>query len=111
MGSTNSGLLIAALVAIVAVVGLVILFKGGGQGAVVTNPHAVCEGYWTYIYSANDGGGWICTSSREAPVGGSQQDYQGDYGYWAEGRDLRQRTESGGFTDVSLDWLEQRSGI
>ena len=35
MKNDNSGLLIAALVAIVAVVGLVILFKGGVQGAAV----------------------------------------------------------------------------
>lgn len=36
MDESNSGLLIAALVAIVAVVGLVILFKGSATG------HAVC---------------------------------------------------------------------
>ncbi|HLC85159.1 MAG TPA: hypothetical protein VJH22_05190 [Candidatus Nanoarchaeia archaeon] len=38
MDGENSGLLIAALVAIVAVVGLVILFKGGAQGAAVCPP-------------------------------------------------------------------------
>jgi len=37
MNKDNSGLLIAALVAIVAVVGLVILFKGGAEGAQVIN--------------------------------------------------------------------------
>ena len=38
MKGDNSGLLIAALVAIVAVVGLVILFKGGAQGAAICAP-------------------------------------------------------------------------
>ena len=38
MAQDNAGLLIAALVAIVAVVGLVILFKGGAQGAAVCAP-------------------------------------------------------------------------
>jgi len=38
MKQDNSGLLIAALVAIVAVVGLVILFKGGSTGAAVCAP-------------------------------------------------------------------------
>ena len=38
MAQENSGLLIAALVAIVAVVGLVILFKGGAEGAAVCAP-------------------------------------------------------------------------
>lgn len=38
MEHEQSGLLIAALVAIVAVVGLVILFKGGAQGAAVCPP-------------------------------------------------------------------------
>ena len=41
MKGDNSGLLIAALVAIVAVVGLVILFKGGAQGAAVCPPGEV----------------------------------------------------------------------
>lgn len=38
MAESNSGLLIAALVAIVAVVGLVILFKGGTTGNAVCPP-------------------------------------------------------------------------
>lgn len=38
MADGNSGLLIAALVAIVAVVGLVILFKGGATGNAVCPP-------------------------------------------------------------------------
>ena len=38
MDTENSGLLVAALVAIVAVVGLVILFRGGGSGAAVCAP-------------------------------------------------------------------------
>ena len=45
MAESNSGLLIAALVAIVAVVGLVILFKGGSTGQAfvkgVSLPHEV----------------------------------------------------------------------
>lgn len=107
----NSGLLIAALVAIVAVVGLVILFRGGSSGAVVTNPSAVCEGYWTYVYSANDGGGWICTDTRENPVGGSFRQSEAEFGYFEEGREVRKRQPSGGFTDTSLEWFERRSGI
>ena len=38
MENNNSGLLIAALVAIVAVVGLVILFKGGATGNAICPP-------------------------------------------------------------------------
>ena len=44
MAQDNAGLLIAALVAIVAVVGLVILFKGGSSGA-VTNVSPCPIGY------------------------------------------------------------------
>lgn len=111
MGNNNSGLLIAALVAIVAVVGLVILFRGGSSGAVVTNPGHVCDGYWTYVQSANDGGGWVCQNSNAAPVGGSARSTNADYGYWSEGREIRKRQPSGGFTDTSLQWFESRSGV
>ena len=45
MADSNAGLLIAALVAIVAVVGLVILFKGGTDGADVWRmPMSTCPG-------------------------------------------------------------------
>ena len=50
MNDEHSGLLIAALVAIVAVVGLVILFKGGAQGA------AVCPAGQELAQVANPGG-------------------------------------------------------
>lgn len=43
MSNDNSGLLIAALVAIVAVVGLVILFKGGAEGAAVCPPGQIAH--------------------------------------------------------------------
>jgi hypothetical protein len=74
---SNSGLLIAALVAIVAVVGLVILFKGGAAGAYVqTLPQGVCPGnYWIYqMDSSSPTGYWHCTTSgRSVPANIEQQ--------------------------------------
>ena len=100
--SKDYGLLIAALVAIVAVVGLVILFRGGNTGAVTTNKliNTDCpNGYWTYVYSANSGGGWLCSGDTlAAPIGGSYRD-GGAYQSWAEGREMRKRQPSEGFTD------------
>ena len=76
---SNSGLLIAALVAIVAVVGLVILFKGGAAGADVhTMPQGVCPGnYWIYQVDASSPTGyWHCsTTGKSVPSNYEAQVY------------------------------------
>lgn len=79
MKSDNSGLLIAALVAIVAVVGLVILFKGGAQGA------AVCPGGQDLQQLENPGGQayYACVAHNPARYipqsAGAPKDYQEPY--------------------------------
>jgi len=80
MAESNAGLLIAALVAIVAVVGLVILFKGGSStGADAFRvPMSTCPGnYWIHTTDAETPTGyWYCsTTGARSPYNPDQQVY------------------------------------
>ena len=85
MADSNAGLLIAALVAIVAVVGLVILFKGGGgaEGAPAFRlPMSSCPGdYWVYMHDAEAPTGyWYCsTTGDRVDKQPDKQVYLGNY--------------------------------
>jgi len=105
--SDNFGLMIAALVAIVAVVGLVILFSSGGTGA-VTNVNAVCEGNWQYDLDSH---GWTCQQVSQ-PVGGSFPEGGAYADSWGVSREQRERDDaSRGFTQKSVNLLDEKVAI
>ncbi len=109
-GSDNFGLMIAALVAIVAVVGLVILFSSKGGTGAVTNVNAVCEGNWQYQFDAQ-GGGWVCSTAAQ-PVGGAFPEGGAYADSWGVSRELREDVDqSRGFTQQSQEWLNEKTAI
>ena len=69
--SDNYGLLIAALVAIVAIVGLVILFSSRGTVGAVSNPSAQCPPGQALMMVEYPGGVYVqeCASSVPYPGG------------------------------------------
>ncbi len=99
--------LIAALVAIIAVSGLVLVSTPSPSGA-ATNPHIGCAGYWTYVYGLEDGGGLQCVNASSSPVGGSYRG-GGELGSWPEPQNIRKKQTGGGFTQQEIQQMRERA--
>jgi len=102
-------ILIAALVAIVAISGLV-LFSQGNPSGLATNPGLKCDGHWTYLYGVEDGGGLQCVETTEGPKGGSYSG-GGGLGSWPESRVIRKQGPSKGLSQREIEELRRRTQI
>jgi len=100
--------MMAAIVAIIAICGLVLVSSPSQTGA-ATNPGIACEGYWTYIFGVDDGGGLQCVNVSHAPVGGSYEGGGDGLGSFAEPRNIRKQRSSRGFTRNELEILKRRT--
>lgn len=99
--------LVLAIVSILAVTGLAISGQSESTG-MATNPGLACDGYWTYLYGLEDGGGLQCVNTYKAPKGGSYAG-GGELGTWAEPQNIRKKGATRGFTKKELEDLKKRS--
>ena len=101
--------LVAALVAIVAISGLVLFSQGGLSGA-ATNPGLKCDGHWTYLYGVEDGGGLQCVETTVGPKGGSYAG-GGELGSWPQPKAIRKKGPSKGLSAREIEELRGRTQI
>jgi len=98
---------ILAVVSILAIAGLA-LSSSPTTTAAATNPGLACDGYWTYLYALQDGGGLQCVETTKAPTGGSYSG-GGGLGSWGEPQNIRKLGPTRGFTARELEQLKNRN--